>query len=195
MDNFDPQGGDIRLRVGHEERELNVRGVVLFIIILVVSAVLTLLLAWALMEFFEWAERKYFDQPPSAAQQQLQEQRGERAGKEQVKPQSDLYDREVDEKVLNKTFAAPRLQYDDAADMERFRKAEDQWLQSAARNRDGSIHIPIDQAIDLVSKSGLPAVNGTFTPQPMYGSLESEAEAARRRVSQEGGQPQQPRKK
>lgn len=195
MDNFEPQGGELRLPAAHEEGDFNLRGIILFISILVLSAAFTLIAAGVLLRLFEWVSKNYIDKPPTAAQQQLQEQRGERATKEGVKPQPDWYDREVDAKVMEKTFTAPRLQDDDAADMETYRTAEDKWLHSTAKNPDGSVHIPIDQAMDLVSKEGLPAVNGTFTPQPALGSLESEAEASKQRVKQAGEQPQQPRKK
>jgi hypothetical protein len=195
MDNFEPQGGDLRLRAAHEEGDFNLRGIILFIAILVLFAVITLMVAGVLMRLFEWAEKNYIDKPPTAAQQQLQEQRGERAAKEGVRPQPDWYNREIDSRVMEKTFTAPRLQDDDAADMDTFRTAEDQWLHSTAKNPDGSVHIPIDQAIDLVSKEGLPQVNGTFTAQPALGALESEAEASKQRVKQAGEQPKQPRKK
>lgn len=192
MDNFHPQSGEMHLGAGHEEGEFNIRGIILFIVILVLSAVLTFIAAAILMRVFEWAERTYIDKPPSAVQQQLSEQRGEPATREGVRPQPDWYNREIDEKVLEKTFTTPRLQYDDAADMNFFVDAEQRRLDSTGKDTNGNIHIPIDRAIDLLSQPqrGLPSVNGTFTPQPPLGSLESEAEAAKRRVSEAGAQAQ-----
>jgi hypothetical protein len=188
MADFEPHGGD----VGHESGEFNIRGIVLFIIILVISAGMTFIVAHGLMNLFEWAEEKYFDKPPTAAEQQLNQQRGELAGRQGVRPQPDWYQREVDEKALEKTFATPRLQYDDAADLGLFVNSEKELLDSTGRNPDGSIHIPIDRAIDLLSRQGLPSVNGSFTTQPPLGGLEDISEASKRR-GQGGGEqvPQQ----
>jgi hypothetical protein len=194
MDNFQPQAGELHLRGGHEEGDFKIHGIVLFVVILVLSAILTFLVAWALMRLFEWGERTYIDKPATPVQQQLGQQRGELVGKQGVRPQPDWYNRAVDARVLDKTFAAPRLQDDDASDMGAFRKAEEDWLRETGKNPDGSVHISIDRAIDLLAKSGLPPVNGTFKPMPQLAPLEAEAEAARRRVSESGAQPQQPMK-
>lgn len=193
MDNFEPQSNVHLPAGGHEPDNFSIRGIILFIVILVVSAILTFVAAGALMRGFEWAEKKYIDKPDSAVQQQLSEQRGQPASREGVRPEPDWYNREVDEKVLEKTFAQPRLQYDDAADMQAFVDAEEQRLDNTGKDPDGNIHIPIHRAIDLLSQPqrGLPVVNGTFAPQPALGGLESVADAARRRVGETNAQPQQ----
>jgi hypothetical protein len=184
MDNLGPQSSGAHLPAGHEEGDFRVHGIVLFLVVLVLSGIMTFIAAWGLLRLFEWVEQTYIDKPPTPVQRQLNEQRGELAGKEGLKSQPDWYDRAVDEKVLDKTFAAPRLQEDDAADMGYFLKAEQDWLNSTGKNPDGSIHIPIDRAIDQLAQKGLPPVNGTFTPQPPLGALESVADAAKRRVSE-----------
>jgi hypothetical protein len=178
--------------VGHEGGDFSVRGIVIFIVSLVLSAVATFIAAAGLMNFFEWGEAKYIDKAPSPVQRQLYEQRGELAAKDGAKPQPDWYQRAVDEKVLEKTFATPRLQYDDASDMGSFYKAEKDWLDSTGKSADGSVHIPISQAIDELSQKGLPPVNGTFTPQPPLGGLLAVSEAAQNRVKAAGGQLQTP---
>jgi hypothetical protein len=188
MDNFQPQSGSAHVSAGHEEGDFSVRGIILFVIILVLSAVATFIAASGLMRLFEWAEVKYFDKPQTAVQQQLTEQRGEPATKAGIRPQPDWYTRAVDEEVLRKTFTTPRLQYDDTADMGDFLSKEKKWLESTGKNPDGSAHIPIDRAIDLVSKQGLPLVNGTFTSQPPLGGLEAVSEAAQRRLQEAGAQ-------
>ena len=188
MDNYQPQAG-AHVKFGHEEHDINVRGIVLFLIILVLSAVMTLLIAWAFMVFFEWVEKK-LEPKPTAVQQQLINQRGPELAKTGVKPAPDWYARAVDTETINRTFATPRLQYDDAADMAKFLEIEDNRLNNTGKDSDGSIHIPIDRAIDLVSKEGLPQVNGTFTAAPPLGNLEAVAEAAQKRISEaQGKQP------
>lgn len=191
MDNFEPQAGGMHVTVGHEEDKFSVRGIVVFISLLVLSGILTFIAAGGLMHFFEWAEKKYFDKPATAAQNQLNETRGEMASRKGVRPQPDWYNREIDEKTLEKTFAAPRLQYDDAADMGTFRNAEDDRLNSMGKDPDGAVHIPISQAIDLLSQRGLPAVNGTFTAQPPLGGLEAVSQAAQKRLAEANAQTQQ----
>jgi len=193
MDNFETQHSGMELKVGHEEDHFSVRGIVLFIVLLVVFAGLTFIAADILMNVLEWGEAKYRDKPATPAQQQLHEARGEMAKKEGVKPQPDWYNREIDQKVIYKTFATPRLQYEDDNDMGDFFKEEQEWLNSTFRDADGNIHIPIDHAIDLISQRGLPAVNGTFTAQPPLGGLEAVSEAAQRRL-QESNTQNQPKK-
>ena len=191
MDNFESQAGGMLVSKGHEEDKFSVRGIVVFIVALVISGIVTFIAAGVLLRLFEWAENKYFEKPSTAAQNQLHEARGEMAPREGVRPQPDWYNREIDEKVVEKTFAAPRLQYDDAADMGTFRNAERERLVSVGKDPDGTIHIQINRAIDLLSQRGLPAVNGTFTAQPPLGSLEAVSQAAQKRLAEANAQTQQ----
>ena len=188
MDNYQPQAGG-QVRFGHEEGDFNLRGIILFLVILVLSAVLTLIVAWALMEFFEWWEKNH-EPKPTAVQQQLINQRGPEMAKTGVKPAPDWYSRAVDDKTMERTFATPRLQYDDAADMALFLQIEQNRLNNTGKDTDGNIFIPIDRAMDLVVKEGLPPVNGTFTVSPPLGNLEAVAEAAQKRLNEaQGKQP------
>lgn len=190
MDDFQPQSS-AHLQKGHEPGDFSLRGIIAFLAVLVVSAMVTFIAAGGIMRLFEWYERTYNDQPGSAVQKQLSEHRGERATREGVRPQPDWYNREIDAKVIQKTFTAPRLQEDDAADMDFFLDQEKNWLESTGKNQDGSIHISINRAIDIVSKQGLPSVNGTFTPLPSLGPLEVVSDFSKRRVQEAGGQAQQ----
>lgn len=188
MDNFEPQAGGMHVGVGHEEDKFSIRGIVVFITVLVISGIFTFIAAWGLLRVFEWGENKWFEEPATAAQNQLHEARGEMAHREGAKPQPDWYNREIDEKVVEKTFAAPRLQYDDAADMGTFLKAEKERLDTVGKDPDGTIHIQINRAIEVLSERGLPAVNGTFTSQPPLGALEAVSQASQRRVAEANAQ-------
>jgi hypothetical protein len=184
MDSFEPQS-TTHLKGGHEEGDFSIRGIVLFVVTLVISAIVTFVAASALMRVFEWGERTFIDTKSTPAQQQLSEQRGETPSKKEgARPQPDWYNRAVDEKVLEKTFATPRLQYDDAADMGFFLESEKHRLEATGKDPDGSIHINIDRAVDLLSQRGLPPVNGTFKPEPPLGGLEAVANAAQRRLNE-----------
>src|SRR5215510_9499495 len=194
MDSFQPQAG-AHVKIGHEEGDFNLRGIVLFVIILILSAILTMLAALGLLKFFEWYERNH-EAKATPVQQQLSDQRGGEPMKKTggIKPQPDWYSRCVDEQTIQRTFATPRLQYDDTADMENFLNIENARLNSTGKDADGSIHIPIDQAIDMLANKGLPPVNGTFVPGPALGDLEAVANAAQRRVNEANKQGQQPPK-
>lgn len=165
----------------------------MFLAILVISGGMTFLAASGLLRLFEWYEKAHEPQA-TAAQQQLHEKRGEGAQRAGARPQPDWYDREIDAKVVEKTFAAPRLQDNDADDMSSFLVSEQQWLESTGKDTDGSIHIPIDRAIDLVSKEGLPQVNGTFVPGPPLGNLTDVSEAAQKRLNELNTSSQQKKK-
>lgn len=186
MDSFHPQSSGMHVKAGHEEADFSLRGIILFIVILVLSAILTMFAVSGLMRFFEWYEKTQIDKKSTPAQQQLNDERGQLVKKEPGVKQPEWYDRAVDEKVLERTFATPRLQDDDEADMSTFLDSEKRRLESTGKDGDGSIHIPIDRAIDLLSdpKRGLPAVNGTFTPGPPLGALTDVSEAAQRRLNQ-----------
>jgi hypothetical protein len=184
MDSYTPQSG-MHVRGGHEERDINLRGIIVFVVVLVLSAGVTFLAASGLLRLFEWYEKTH-EAKATPAQQQLHEERGDLAKKVGVKPQPDWYDREIDAKVLERTFATPRLQDDDANDLRVFVESEEDRLANTGKDPDGSIHIPIDRAIDLLSdpKRGLPQVSGTFTPGSQYGNLTDVADAARRRLNE-----------
>lgn len=190
MDSYKPQSGGMGVSAGHEEDTFSIRGIILSLVFLVLCGGMTFLAASGLMRLFEWGEKKYFDKEPTAAQKQLSEQRGELAKREGARPKPDWYDREIDEKVLEKTFATPRLQYDDASDMQSFLGSETDRLESTGKDADGTIHIPINQAIDLLAKRGLPQVNGTFIPGPAYGALTDVSDAAQRRLNQTNAAPE-----
>jgi hypothetical protein len=193
MDNYHPQAS-MHVKAGHEETDFSLRGIILFIIILILSAIVTLIVAWALLRVFEWTETTYFEKKPTPVQKQLSDQRGGETLKKPgaVKPAPDWYSRAVDERTIERTFAAPRLQYDDTADMDLFLKTETDRLHSVGKDSEGNIYIPIDRAIDLVASEGLPPVNGTFVPGPPLGNLQAVADAAQKRLQQANVQAQQP---
>lgn len=162
----------MHLKEGHEESDLSIRGIVLFGIFLAVGGVLAFVLMigmiWGLEKWEQSREAKL-----TPVEQQLQQEREvpkEGEGKEipaypgEVKPAPDWYGRGKMDAHLSKTFKAPRLQYDDEHDMSIFRGSEDDWLKRSGRDAEGNIHIPIDHAMDILAKQGLPAVSGPFLP-------------------------------
>jgi hypothetical protein len=82
----------------------------------------------------------------------------------EVKPAPDWYGRGKMEDHLTRTIKAPRLQYDDEHDMQVFRGSEEKWLSSTGKAPDGSIHIPVSRAMEILAQRGLPQVSGPFQP-------------------------------
>ena len=174
MDKFQPQSGALHLKEGHEETDLSVRAIVLFLFSLALSGIAAFLIVFAFFKFLQHWDRQ--NQPQmSAVEQQLSKQREtyeETAAKvplppgqaESVKPLPDYYGRGKMDEHLARTFPGPRLQYDDVYDMNLFRSSEDRWLASSGRNPDGSVHISVNQAMDLLAQRGLPQVSGPFIP-------------------------------
>ena len=163
----------MHVKEGHEESDLSIRGIVVFAVCLALGIIVTFILAQGIVVGLEWWEKKN-DAKLSPVEQKLQEQRGLTAEERknlypgqqegEVKLSAEELERIQTERSLQKTFATPRLQYDDVAEMNSFRRAENQWLDNAGKSADGTIHIPISQAIDILTQRGLPAVNGKFSP-------------------------------
>lgn len=180
MDKFETQSGG-HLKEGHEESDLSIRGIVLFGVFLAVGGVLSFVLMIGMIWFLEKQEQKSQAQL-TPVEQQLQNERqagkgglGKAAPAEgELKPgPDDWYGRGQTENRLINTFKAPRLQYDDEHDMRVFRVSEEKWLgtapdsnpaESTGRLPDGSIHIPIESAMEILAKQGLPTVSGPFLP-------------------------------
>ena len=172
MDNkFETQSGG-HLKEGHESSDLSVRGIVVSGVVLVAGAIFSFVLIFGMIHWLENIEKAH-EAKLTPMEQQLQQERAapkEGLGKVtpthqgEIKPAPDWYERGKTEDYLIRTFTAPRLQYDDEHDLGIFRGSEDHWLSSTGKDAAGSIHIPIDRAMDILSKQGLPQVSGAFLP-------------------------------
>ena len=163
MDEFRPQSSGLQVKEGHQEVDFSVRMIVVSVIFLFIGGVLVFVVSGAIMRSLEWWEQKH-DVQLTPLQEQLNRERSTAQPGEGVKPPPDWDERAQQELHLQKTFPAPRLQYDDVRDMGQLRRAEEEHLNSVGKNPDGTTHIPIDRAIDSLSKEGLPQVSGPFVP-------------------------------
>ncbi len=123
--------------VAYEHRDLSARGVLLFLIALMVTAVFMHLILWAMFRTLSHREV----QPQSPAQAI--------ATPQNTLPRGDPA----------RSFPAPQLQPDPVADLNKFRAREDAILESydfVDKNR-GAVRIPIDRAKQLLLQRGLPA--------------------------------------
>jgi hypothetical protein len=170
-DKFETQSGG-RIKEGHQESDVSVRGVVWSGVILAVGGVLAFVLMLGMIHWLEAYEKSH-EAKLTPMEQQLQKQREaakEGLGKEipasegEIKPAPDWFERGKTEAHLSRTIKAPRLQYDDEHDMGTFRDSEEGWLRRTGKTPDGSIHIPINRAMEILAQRGLPAVSGPFQP-------------------------------
>ena len=82
-------------------------------------------------------------------------------------------------KQMEKTFPQPRLETSEPTEIRDFRLREEQqlhsygWVDQSA----GSVHIPIDQAMQLIAERGLPTTPRTGTVPPSTVSIINDAAA------------------
>lgn len=163
MDEFRPQSSGQQVKDGHQEVDFSVRMIVVSVVFLVIAFLFVFVAASAIMRGLEWWERKH-DAQLTPLQEQLNRERTTVQPREGIKPPPDWDERAQQELHIQKTFPTPRLQYDDVRDMDQLRSAEEEHLSSVGKNQDGTTHIPVERAIDLLSKEGLPKVSGPFIP-------------------------------
>ena len=170
-DKFETQSGG-RIKEGHQESDVSVKGVVWSGVVLAAGGVLAFVLMIGMIRYLEHVAKE--SEPKlTPMEQQLQKERDlpkEGLGKVvptsegEIKPAPDWYGRGKMEDHLSRTIKTPRLQYDDEHDMQIFRGSEDKWLSSTGKAPDGSIHIPVTRAMELLAQRGLPQVSGPFQP-------------------------------
>jgi hypothetical protein len=161
MDNFHPQSETSPVLHGHDESDINVRGIILSGALLVIGGIFTFIITAFLYRGLEkWEASR--DARLSTVEQQLRVERKSPTPSTSARDEEET--RAQTEQHLERTFPAPRLQYDDVYDLNLFRSSEDAWLSSTGRTAQGSIHIPIERAIDLIAQQGLPSVSGSFLP-------------------------------
>jgi hypothetical protein len=168
---FETQSGG-HVKEGHQESDVSVKGVVWSGIVLAIGGIIAFALMIGMIHGLEAYERNHEAKltPMEKQLQQEREQPQEGLGKAvptsegEIKPAPDWYGRGKMEDHLSRTIKAPRLQYDDEHDMQLFRGSEEQWLGSTGKSADGSIHIPVSRAMEILAQRGLPQVSGPFQP-------------------------------
>src|SRR5690242_15404133 len=158
-DKFETQSGG-HIKEGHQESDVSVRGIVWSGIVLAVGGILSFLLILAMIKWILEPFEKSHEAKLTPMEQQLQKEREEPkeglgkvvpTSEGEVKPAPDWYGRGKIEEHLRRTIKAPRLQYDDEHDMRIFRDSEDDWLRRTGKTSDGSIHIPINRAMEILA--------------------------------------------
>jgi len=126
---------------GFERQDLGARAVLAFLISLVVGGVLVFLVVWGMYQFLDSRARAHQPRQNPLA------------------PQVESDTRSVSPTEITK-FPQPRLEQNERVEINDFRLTEEQTLNSYGwvDEKNGVVHIPIDRAMQLVVKRGLPVI-------------------------------------
>ena len=179
-----PQGSDLRTtdpQLGHETTDINLTGVVAFLVALAFCGIVIFLMLWGVFRFASYYQaqqderdkrdpwvRTTEDQVDQAAKKlATRENKSEEPGSMQMV--------DAQSRVRVSRFPQPRLQTDDVHDLTLMREAEDVYLNQyfVLDKNSGKVNIPIDQAMAAVVQKGLPSAppaQGVQTPSPAEGT-------------------------
>jgi hypothetical protein len=150
--------------VAYERRDLGARGVLLFFAILLIAGVIVHFIVWGVYGAMERVVQK-MEPPPNP-----------------IKP----YEETPRAVLLQNTpmvnmdkFPQPRLQADDATDMQVFNYQEDQILNNAWTDQQGTVHLPIGVAMQVIAKRGLPSQRPGAPPASIAYQLRTDADMTR----------------
>jgi hypothetical protein len=135
--------------VGYERQDLGHRGVLVFFAFLLIAGIVIHIAIWAMYMGFERYARS--TEPPLSPL--APKEPPAKTGRLQNTPSVNL-DR----------FAVPRLQSNDVWDMGAFRKQEEKVLNAGAYEENGTVHLPIDAAMQALVQKGLPARSNANDP-------------------------------
>lgn len=166
-------------QVDYERADLSARGILLFLVGLFVAGVFIELVLWGMFRFLAHSEVLF-------AQGQVSTIEAQNARKEQSKPSSVLQNTPS---VDLSRFPEPRLQSNDAGDMQRYLQSEQVLLDPPQPFADpsGAIHIPVALAMKLIEERGLPV-----RPNPPPHVTASQTEAGNPMLLHEVPQPLPP---
>jgi hypothetical protein len=146
--------------VAYEDRDLGGRGIIIFLVVLVVATAVLCLMVWG---YFEYRGKLMGVDPARSAT--VPERTRVREGNEL-------------ERYREQHGVSIPLQTDDVADMNRLRAREDAVLNSYgwADQNAGFVHIPIDEAMKKIEQEGLPVrPPAQMPPKAEFGSGDSTA--------------------
>lgn len=134
----------------YDRSDLGARGIVSFLIGLAITVIFVHLIVWGFIRAYTRFEPKAMARTSAIT------------GPQAVPPQGDPVMR----------FPAPQLQPDEVADMNKYREAVEQQLNSAGwiDQKAGVAHIPVERAIDEVAQRGLPVRPQQTQSQPAQSS-------------------------
>jgi hypothetical protein len=136
------EGGDLHFEqishhgVRYEPRDLGGRGIIVFLVMLVVSGAVLCAIVWG---YYDYRLKHLAEEPPVTGTQMI-------AAAPAMQPDP------------TKRFPKPTLQPDDVADMNKMLANEKLILNSYGwvDQKAGVVHIPIDEAMKVLAQQGLP---------------------------------------
>jgi hypothetical protein len=143
--------------VQYEDRDLGARGIIVFLVVLVISAVVICAMVWG---YFDYRAKRIV---PA----------------EKIPGPQAVYTPEAEESAPAGRFPKPSLQIDDVSDMNQVREANRERLSSYGYidQKGGIVHIPIAAAMDQLAKQGLPT-RGANNAQPVSAAGQKNAAQA-----------------
>ncbi len=160
-DNFDPLRNPT---VDFERSDLSAKGVLLFLLGLLLCGVFVELVIWGMFRYMGSSQELFEKgrQNPMMSQQKALPQNNRTSVLQNTPP------------VNVDLFPEPRLQANDAGDMDEFLQSEQKVLdpQQPFTDSTGAIHISIDQAMKLIAERGLPMRSSS--PAPDFSKAESQ---------------------
>jgi hypothetical protein len=165
MEHIKPQASSFTTdsQHGHETSDVNPRAILAFGAFLIFSAIVIHVLLWGLYRYLD-KEAEQRNPPPNPMVQQQPE------AKSTMMQSSSMTAEKESQTVqrLTATFPEPRLQVDDARDMNKMRQTENQQLEGYqwVNKETGTVRVPIDRAMELILERGLPNVPAGKTPRP-----------------------------
>lgn len=142
--------------VGYEKQDLGHRGILVFFGFLLVATVIIHLVIWAMYTGLESYARSVEVAPHPMAEKIPAAQAGVLMNTPMVN--------------LDK-FGVPRLQTSEVVDMNTSRVQEEKYLHAGAWEKDGVVHLPIETAMQLLVKRGLPARANGVDPSKYNGAV------------------------
>jgi hypothetical protein len=160
--------------VDYDRTDLSPRGIMLFLVGLLVAGIFIELVMWGMFRFL--AHSTFFAQGNPSPLVQAQKTLPETA------PGAALQNTGG---INTNVFPTPRLQTDDVADMNKFLGEELKVLNPEQPFVDstGAVHIPISEAMKLIAERGLPVRPNTPPPD-----FNAQTEAGNPKITQKEGQ-------
>jgi hypothetical protein len=174
-------------QVDYERADLSARGILFFLIGLLLCGVFIELVVWGMFRFMAKSD-VLFPQPKPNPMVSTQRAVPETAAGSVLQNFP---------AVNTSVFPEPRLQVNDAGDMSKFLKTEEQMLNPEQPFTDstGAVHISISQAMKLLEERGLPVRPGAppgAMGQPEAGNASTPAGAEHSGIAAAGQEPKQP---
>ena len=177
---LNPQGSEIKIpepQLGHETRDINLTGIVAFLVSLAFCGIVIFVLLWGVFKFagyYEAQQDQKDERDPWVRATETQIDQGAknlttRRNKSEEPGSMQMMDAESRIRITR--FPQPRLQTDDVHDLAVMREAEDVYLKQyfVIDKNAGRVNIPIEQAMQAVVQKGLPAMQlapGAQLPPP-----------------------------